>query len=479
MVYKNCKSLHTLIDHLLYVQKIETGTVRLNVTQADINELARSVGESFRPLAETKHIDYSIEIHSDVYILWIDENKITSAIQNLLSNAFKYTPDKGKITLRIRNVEIDGQRRCEITVADNGQGIPETYQQRIFDSFITSPNLPTLSSTIGIGLHIVKNTVDLHHGYISLNSVEGGGSTFTILLPEGNEHFKNDSEVLIQETSPSLAVVATAEKTDSSENPCSLLIVEDNTAVRQYICSLFSQNYTVYEAENGEEGVRIALSKIPSLIISDIMMPVKDGFACCREIRETPKTAHIPIIMLTAKAEDVDLLKATQLGIDDYITKPFNPQVLISKVTSLIKQRKRLKRIYTQTLMLAKHEGTNSADTGIDAENEFLKSVIQTIEANISNENFNVKMMAEQLNMSQPTLYRKLKDVSKLTAIDMIRSMRMSKVATLILERKYTIQEIAEKVGYNDPRTLRKHFSEQFGITPSQFIERENNAKKE
>lgn len=479
MVYKNCKSLHTLIDHLLYVQKIETGTVRLNVTQADINELARSVGESFRPLAETKHIDYSIEIHSDVYILWIDENKITSAIQNLLSNAFKYTPDKGKITLRIRNVEIDGQRRCEITVADNGQGIPETYQQRIFDSFITSPNLPTLSSTIGIGLHIVKNTVDLHHGYISLNSVEGGGSTFTILLPEGNEHFKNDSEVLIQETPPSLAVVATAEKTDSSENPCSLLIVEDNTAVRQYICSLFSQNYTVYEAENGEEGVRIALSKIPSLIISDIMMPVKDGFACCREIRETPKTAHIPIIMLTAKAEDVDLLKATQLGIDDYITKPFNPQVLISKVTSLIKQRKRLKRIYTQTLMLAKHEGTNSADTGIDAENEFLKSVIQTIEANISNENFNVKMMAEQLNMSQPTLYRKLKEVSKLTAIDMIRSMRMSKVAALILERKYTIQEIAEKVGYNDPRTLRKHFSEQFGITPSQFIERENNGKKE
>ena len=183
--------------------------------------------------------------------------------------------------------------------------------------------------------------------------------------------------------------------------------------------------------------------------------------------------------MLTAKAEDVDLLKATQLGIDDYITKPFNPQMLISKVTSLIKQRKRLKRIYTQTLMLAKHEETNSADTGIDAENEFLKSVIQTIEANISNENFNVKMMAEQLNMSQPTLYRKLKDVSKLTAIDMIRSMRMSKVAALILERKYTIQEIAEKVGYNDPRTLRKHFSEQFGITPSQFIERENNAKKE
>ena len=372
-------------------------------------------------------------------------------------------------------MEIDGQRRCKITVTDNGQGIPEAYQQRIFDSFITSPNLPTLSSTIGVGLHIVKNTVDLHHGYVSLNSVEGEGSTFTILLPEGNEHFKNDSEVLIQEAPASVAVVTTAEKTDPSENPCSLLIIEDNTAVRQYICSLFSQNYAVYEAENGEEGVRLALSKIPSLIISDIMMPVKDGFACCREIRETPKTAHIPIIMLTAKAEDVDLLKATQLGIDDYITKPFNPQVLISKVTSLIQQRKRLKRIYTQTLMLTRHEEASNAD----AENEFMKSVIQTIEANISNENFNVKMMAEQLNMSQPTLYRKLKEVSKLTAIDMIRSMRMSKVATLILERKYTIQEIAEKVGYNDPRTLRKHFSEQFGITPSQFIERENNAKKE
>lgn len=478
LVYKNCQSLHTLIDHLLYVQKIETGMVHLNVTQTDINALARSVGESFYPLATAKHIDYTIEIPPSVYLLWIDKNKIASAIQNLLSNAFKYTPDQGKITLRIEKTEIDGQNQCKITVTDTGQGIPEIYRKRIFNSFITVPNLPTLSSTIGIGLHIVKNTTDLHHGYISLTSTEGKGSTFTLSLPEGKEHFRNDPQVLVQEASPASPISCASAKTDSPEGPCSLLVIEDNTDVRQYICSLFNQEYTVFEATNGEEGVQLALSKTPSLIISDIMMPVKDGFACCKEIRETPKTAHIPIIMLTAKAEDVDLLKATQLGVDDYITKPFNPQVLASKVKSLIQQRKRLKRIYTQTLMLSRHEETSNGNTGDDTENEFLKSVIQTIEANISNENFNVKMMAEQLNMSQPTLYRKLKEVSKLTAIDMIRSMRMSKVAALILERKYTIQEIAEKVGYNDPRTLRKHFAEQFGIIPSQFIERENNTRK-
>ena len=476
LVYKNSQSLHTLIDHLLYVQKIGAGMVHLNVSQMDINELGRSVSESFQPLATAKHINYAIEIPSTVYLLWIDKNKIASAIQNLLSNAFKYTPNQGKIIIRIEKAEIDSQSQCKITVTDTGQGIPAMYQQHIFDSFITANNLPTLSSTIGIGLHIVKNTIDLHHGCISLNSIVGQGSTFTIFLPEGKEHFKNDSQVFIQEVSA--PVVNTDEETSLSESPCSLLIIEDNPEVRQYICSLFSHNYKVFEAANGEEGVQLALSKIPTLIISDIMMPVKDGFTCCKEIRETPKTAHIPIIMLTAKAEDVDLLKATQLGIDDYITKPFNPQVLASKVRNLISQRKRLKRIYTQALMLSIHEDTNNAGT-THAQNEFLKSVIQTIEANISNENFNVKMMAEQLNMSQPTLYRRLKEVSKLSAIEMIRSMRMSKVATLILEKRYTLYEIAEKVGYNDPRTLRKHFSEQFGITPSQFIERENNTKKE
>lgn len=217
------------------------------------------------------------------------------------------------------------------------------------------------------------------------------------------------------------------------------------------------------------------MSKIPDLIISDIMMPVKDGFTCCRELREQPRTAHIPILMLTAKAEDADVLQASKIGVDDYMMKPFNPEVLKAKVRNLILQRERLKRIYTKTLMLKQQESEPETD-GNNAPDDFIQQIIHVIEANLANENFNVKMLADQLNMSQPTLYRKIKQRSELAAIDMIRSVRMGKAASLIMENRYSIQEIAEMVGYSDTRTLRKHFTEQFGVSPSKYMERNESA---
>ena len=257
-----------------------------------------------------------------------------------------------------------------------------------------------------------------------------------------------------------------------SNKKTSLLVIEDNEEIRHYVCSLFCKDYAVYEAANGEEGVDVAMSKIPDLIISDIMMPVKDGFTCCRELREQPRTAHIPILMLTAKAEDADVLQASKIGVDDYMMKPFNPEVLKAKVRNLILQRERLKRIYTKTLMLKQQESEPEAD-GNNAPDDFIQQIIHVIEANLANENFNVKMLAEQLNMSQPTLYRKIKQRSELAAIDMIRSVRMSKAASLIMENRYSIQEIAEMVGYSDTRTLRKHFTEQFGVSPSKYMEKD------
>ena len=225
-----------------------------------------------------------------------------------------------------------------------------------------------------------------------------------------------------------------------------------------------SSKYTVYEAGNGEEGVHMAKEKLPDLIISDVMMPVKDGFTCCEEIRSQQETAHIPILMLTAKAEDADILQGSRSGADDYMMKPFNPEILKAKVDNLILQREQLKRIYTKALMLKQ-----KSEEG-EQEDAFLLQLIHVIEANIPNENFNVKMLAEQLNMSQPTLYRKVKQRSDLSVIDMIRSIRISKAASLILENRYSIQEITEMVGYSDTRTLRKHFTEHFGVSPSKYI---------
>lgn len=227
---------------------------------------------------------------------------------------------------------------------------------------------------------------------------------------------------------------------------------------------MFISKYTVYEAGNGEEGVRMAKEKLPDLIISDVMMPVKDGFTCCREIRTQQETAHIPFLMLTAKAEDVDVLQGSRSGADDYMMKPFNPEILKAKVDNLILQREQLKRIYTKALMLKQ-----KSEEG-EQEDAFLLQLIHAIETNIPNENFNVKMLADQLNMSQPTLYRKVKQRSDLSVIDMIRSIRISKAASLILENRYSIQEITEMVGYSDSRTLRKHFTEHFGVSPSKYM---------
>lgn len=464
-IYKNCQTLHTLIDHLLYVQKIESGMVSLEVTQADMNQLLHTVGNSFIPLAEIKKIDYRIEVPESAYLMWIDEHKIASAIQNLLSNAFKYTPNHGRIILQVESIEIDQHKECKITVSDTGQGISAEYQQHIFESFITTPNVPTLSSTVGIGLHIVKHTVELHHGNITLQSQQGEGSTFTLYIPEGKEHFCQDPNVHVQEP--------VSQPHDNQSKPLfeqSILVIEDNKEVRTYICSLFQNEYHMIEASDGAEGVQLAVEKQPMLIISDIMMPVKDGITCCKEIKESPRTAHIPVLMLTAKGEDDDMLQAINSGADDYMIKPFNPQILVSKVHHLIQQRNRLKRIYTQTLMLNQHQQEMEEKVQSE-ENDFLQSVIQVIEANLADDKFNVKMLAEQLNMSQPTLYRRLKQVSKLNAIDMIRGVRMSKAASLLLEQRYSIQEITERVGYSDIRTLRKHFTEQFGISPSKFLE--------
>lgn len=476
-MYRNGTSLQTLVDHLLYVQKIEAGMIKLRLSKVDIVVLAKQISDSFRELAKVKGLDFTVDLLAESLWLWIDVEKVGSAIRNLLSNAFKYTSPNGNVTLRMNRVEIDEYSFCSIIVSDTGKGIPTELQGRIFESFITGENTPLFSNKVGIGLRIVKNTMDLHHGTVTLDSCLGKGSIFTLLIPEGNAHFSGDQYEIIatpeMEEHPLLFPVVQAqdqeEKTSNRKN--SLLIIEDNEEIRHYVYTLFCKNYAVYEAADGDEGVRIATDKLPDLIISDIMMPVKDGFTCCKELREQPRTAHIPILMLTAKAEDADVLQASKIGVDDYMMKPFNPEILKSRVQNLIVQRERLKRIYTKTLMLKQQESGHATDR--NAPDDFIQQIIQVIEANLSNENFNVKMLADQLNMSQPTLYRKIKQRSELAAIEMIRSVRMGKAASLIMENRYSMQEIAEMVGYSDTRTLRKHFTEQFGVPPSKYMEKE------
>lgn len=472
-MYKNGTFLHSLVDQLLYVQKIEAGMVKLQLSETDIVGLVKNIIETFEPMAETKAFHFEKELPKAPINLWIDAEKISSSIRNLVSNAFKYTSSGGTISVNVTNIEDDAGQFCVITVSDTGVGIPEDLQEHIFDSFITGDNIPTFSTKVGIGLRIVKNTMDLHHGRIILNSVQGKGSRFELYIPMGKAHFVNDSYSTVSNSEdqekefevslPDQIIPNELRKVPLTQTK--LLIIEDNDAIREYVCSLFASKYILYEAGDGEEGIRIATEQLPDLIISDVMMPIKDGFMCCREIRMNPKTSHIPILMLTAKAEDADVLRSTRCGVDDYMMKPFNPELLKAKVDNLILQRERLKRIYTKALMLKQESVTG------DKEDVFMQQVISVIEANLSNENFNVKLLAEQLNMSQPTLYRKMKQHTDLTVIDIIRSVRVSKAASFIMENRFSIQEVSEMVGFSDIRTLRKHFTEQFGVSPSKYME--------
>lgn len=481
LIYQNSSALHDLTDQLLYIQKMEAGMVKLQLSETDVVSLVAETCKAFQPLAVNKHIQLHTDFPSHPYFLWIDADKMTSVVQNLISNALKYTKENDCITVEIKPVTMDDTGFCCIEVADTGIGIDEELQEHIFESFTTGVGKPQFSTQMGIGLQIVKHTIDMHHGKITLHSRQGQGTTFTVLIPEGNSHFELDDCIYLSEKAPVQQVVQPVYTAGMSPVEASagkkqtLLIVEDNEDIRSFIHSIFSSEFRVIEAENGEEGVRLAVEHLPSVIICDLMMPVKDGIDCSREIKENPQTTHIPILILTAKTEDADILAATRVGVDDYVMKPFIPEVLVMKVKNLILQRERLKRIYTKSLMLTNHaESKDSSDT-----NGFIQQVIHVIEANLSDESFNVKKLADELHMSQPTLYRKLKQVSQLNAIDMIRSIRMSKAAALILEQKYSIQEISEMVGYSDARTLRKHFTEQFGTSPSQFVDKGENIQME
>ena len=486
-LHKNCLSLQTLVDRLLYVQKIEGGMIKLHLSESDIKEIVSRVANPFLQMAMVKKREFLVQVDTVPLYLWVDVAKIESAVQNLLSNAFKYTSQNGRIELAVSEAEIDGRPYCLVTVSDNGVGIPDDLQHNEFDSFVTGKRIPQYSTSIGLGLHIVKHTMGLHHGFVTLTSRVGEGSRFVLHIPVGLSHFvpgeyemvpdpvKGDLlEECTTEERPMEEVIA--EKNETMEETVNrvknnkefLLIIEDHDEMREYLCSLFKEDYNVIEAGNGEEGVAMADKYIPKLIISDIMMPVKDGFECSREIRENKRTFHIPVIFLTAKAEDADRLKSLRIGVDDYIMKPFNPELLKEKVKALIEQRDLLRKLYAKTLMMDE----DVLESSEDVHDVFMPKMLQIIEENLSNRNFTIKVLTDKLNMSQPTLYRKVKQKTGLSIIEVIHGVRMSKAASIIMSRRYSsLTEVAEMVGYDSMISFRKQFVAQFGVLPSKYME--------
>lgn len=485
VMFKYAEGLHTLTDRLLYIQKAEAGMVKLRLSAVDVLSLMRDVAEGFQPLAAERRITYAWVQGAEHVTIWADREKLSSVIQNLISNAFKYTPEGGKISLLVERKEFDQKPFCCISVTDTGKGIDAGLLQHIFEPFVTGDADPAVSTRMGVGLKIVKHIVEMHHGRVNVESEPGKGTSFAVYLPEGKSHFEEDDctwdetpdtddKEKGRESISDLMLLPEAEETSQKTEEertaarQTVLIIEDNTDMRRYLRDLMKKHYRVLEAENGEEGVKVAVEQVPDLVLSDVMMPVMDGFTCCAELRKRKETAHIPILLLTAKAEDKDSVEASYRGADDYVRKPFNPEVLLAKVAHLLDMRRRLKQIYTRTLL---HASSVSAEKPEGTESEFMQQVLSCIEGHASNPEFNVKVLAGELHMSQATLYRKLKQHTDLSAVELIRHIRMTQAAFLLMETSLPVTEVAERVGFNDLPTFRKHFTDMFGVSPSKYAE--------
>lgn len=477
-----------LVNQLLDFRKAESGHMQLQVAEGNFVHFAREVFLSFREMADQNAIDYRFETTHAEVPLYFDRDKMEIVLCNLLSNAFKYTPSHNRITLTIRWVGPVQDTHsphltegcCEILVRDSGEGMPPDLVEKVFDRFYQVVNTDSVKLVgTGIGLALVKNIVELHKGQVQVRSEAGKGSAFTVRLPMGRTHFTDEQIIAnfknsedqshYRTVAPGLSFPPEPGRTRVGQDAGHLLIVEDNPEIRAFIRRIFDDRYTVSEAENGQQGLEVAVEQMPDLIISDVMMPVMDGLAFCKHIKEDDRTCHIPLVLLTARTSTVFQVQGYHSGADAYVTKPFLPSVLKAQVGSLLLGRQRLKEYFGKTITL------QPTDVEITSQDEqFLHKVMQLVEDNLDNDNLSRDFLAQSMAMSPSTFYRKIKALTGLTINAFIRSIRLKRAAQLMRDSQLNISEIAYQVGFNDLKYFRGCFKEQFSMTPSEYIQNQD-----
>jgi DNA-binding response OmpR family regulator/two-component sensor histidine kinase len=475
IIKRNTSRLYSLVNQLLDLSKLEAGKLKLEASEQDIIQLLKGIFLSFTSFAERKKIMMQFNSIDESLFVYIDRDKVEKIINNLLSNAFKFTPEGGKIDFTVERM-ID---KVEIRITDNGIGIPEERIDKIFDRFYqVDGSHPRQGEGTGIGLALTKELVELHRGKIMVKSKEGEGTTFTVQLPLGKDHLKPEEivekefEEVVPETEeqpePAIETENKKEKTDidvllDTEKPL-LLIVEDNSDVRSYIISHLEVDYRIQEAVDGEDGLEQAMNHIPDLIISDVMMPKMDGFELCEKLKTDERTNHIPIIMLTAKATSKDKIEGYETGADDYIMKPFDTKELKVRIKNLTEQRRKLREHFRkESLFVLDDKNITKTDK------EFLKKAIEIIHGHLSDTSFGVDSFAEEIAISRSQLHRKLIALVGEPPGDIIRQVRLTASAKLIKEDFGNISEIAAEVGFSNPANFAQCFRKQFGVSPSDY----------
>lgn len=466
MIKRNGRRLLNLVNQLLDFRKMEFKELKLSSANGDIVSFTREVSASFSDIADKKNIRFAFDSEIESLFTAFDHDKLERVLFNLLSNAFKFTPTGGHICVLLSlkaEACANGKQLLEIKVLDTGIGINADKQEKIFERFFQD-NMPQnlLNQGSGIGLSITREFVKMHGGDISVESEVGEGSCFTILLPVIAEHRAPETDGQ-QKMAPE-SKKAKEHTGDPARKPL-VLLIEDNDDLRFYLKDNLKHLFTIIEANNGKEGWQKALALHPGIIVSDIHMPEMNGIELCEKIKADSRTADIPVILLTALCEEEDQLSGLGSGANDYVMKPFNFEILLSKMQNLLHLQETLKRTYQ------KHVEVNVQQMEIESEDEkFIKNAVNIIEANITNYNFSVEELSRLLLMSRVSLYKKLLTLTGKTPVDFIRSIRLKKAIQLLQKSKLNIASVAYEVGFSNPTYFAKVFREEFGVLPSDYV---------
>ena len=466
LVQRNVNILLRLVNQILDFRKYENGKMEYTPVAIDMLQCFENWNESFLAAARKKHIRFSFDSMPDTdYHTLADVEKLERIYFNLLSNAFKFTPENGKVTVRLSAQEKEGQNFFRFTVANTGSLISAEHICSIFDRFY---KIDMHHAGSGIGLALVKAFVEMHGGTIQVESDERQGTMFTVELPVCN--CTSVADTLSLEVSEQDLPVEFSEDEEEQElgydsSRMSVLIIDDNADIRSYVHGLLNAEYSVIEAANGSEGIRKAMKYVPDLIISDVMMPGMDGIECCRRLKSELQTCHIPVILLTACSLDEQRIQGYDGGADSYISKPFSSQLLLARIRNLIDSHQRLKQFFGDRQTLAKEDIC-------DLDKDFVEKFKKIIEEKMSDSGLNVEDLGKDMGLSRVQLYRKIKSLTNYAPNELLRMARLKRAASLLASSELTVAEIAYEVGFTSPSYFTKCYKEQFGESPTEFLKR-------
>ena len=465
-IYQNAQKLLRLINQLLDLSKIESGNVQPVVEKHDLIRQLHSIKQSFDAYAQQKQIKLKWDAPVESLFVYYDADIIEKCVTNLLSNAFKFTPEEGIIGIRLELHKVyqgttESIKRVSIHVSDTGKGISAEHIQHIFDRFYQIPEKVDRVGT-GVGLSLCKELMEVHRGSIEVQSDLGAGSDFKIHFPVTLEAFdpawvKSGALPVVTESMSERVVTIQQEKQI-------LLIVEDHTEMRAFIREIFEGTFQVIEADRGETGLEMALTYLPDVVITDWMMPGMSGVNLCKAIRKNAKTSHIPVVILTSKSSQESQIEGMQSGADDFISKPFHADILELRVAKLLETKERLRKSWQESVL------NQDLQKEVVFEDEFLSKATQVVIAHLDEVDFDVEHLEQAMDMSKMQLYRKLKMLTSLAGNEFIRSIRLQQARLLLEKGQLNVSEIAYQVGFNDPAYFTRAFKKQYGFAPKTFL---------